>query len=91
MPHSITVWPNNDADHPMAVQWEAALDAFGESFYAKPKSLPMSVQERVHLFMESRYGTFVSPDSADSHGNPSLLPEDYERFMREAEARLRHD
>jgi hypothetical protein len=48
----------------------------------------MTVEERVHLFMESQYGTFVPPDSRDANDDPSMSAEDYARFMQEAAHRL---
>ncbi len=88
MSTAITVWRSNDADHPLSVDSDEALDAFAVSFYARPKSTPMSIEERVHLFMESRYGIFVAPDSRDAGGHPSLSEEEYRRFMLEAERRV---
>ena len=88
MTPTLTVWPNNNGDRELAVDWDEALDAFAESFYAQPKSTPMTIEERVHLFIEARFGTFVAPDSVDANGHPSMPPEDYQRFMREAALRL---
>ena len=84
----ITIWVNNDSSREREVDSDEALEAFAGSFYAQPKSLPMSIEERVHLFMESRYGTFVAPDSLDAHDHPSMSDEDYRRFMAEAAKRL---
>lgn len=84
----ITVWPRNDADRPLAVDSGKAIEAFAESFYAEPKSTPMSIEERVHLFMESRYGIFIAPDSVDAQGQPSMSADEYRRFMSKAEDRL---
>lgn len=88
MPDSITVWPNNNADHPMSVDWNDALEAFGHSFYPKPKATPTSIEERVHSFIEGRYGIFVAPDSVDARGYPSMSADAYRRFMRAAEQKL---
>ena len=85
---TIRVWQENDTARERLIDWDEALDAFADSFYAQPKSLPMSIEERVHLFMEYRYGTFVAPDSRDADGHPSMAREDYERFLREAASRL---
>lgn len=85
---TITVWQRNDSTRRLEIEWKDALDAFAQSFYAGPKSLPMSIEERVHLFMESNYRTFVAPDSRDANGQPSLSAEDYKRFMQEAARRL---
>lgn len=87
---AIRVWHENDSAQEHLVEWGEALDAFANSFYAQPKRFPMSIEERVHLFIESRYGTFVAPDSVDAGGRPSMSREDYERFMREAAERLLH-
>ena len=85
---TIRVWQENDTARERLIDWDEALDAFADSFYAQPKSFPMSIEERVHLVMEYRYGTFVAPDSRDADGHPSMAREDYERFLREAASRL---
>lgn len=68
----ILVWQSNDADRPLVLDGETALDEFAASFYARPKRTPMTVEERVHLLIESRYGTFVAPDSRDAASTPPM-------------------
>lgn len=89
MSRAITVWPRNNADQPRSIDWDEALETFADSFYAQPKTTAMSIEERVHLFIESRYGIFVAPDSVDAQGNPSMSEDDYRQFMAEAAARLK--
>lgn len=86
----IRVWLDNNSGLETAVTWSAALDAFSVSKWSS-RSLKTfrSVEERLNVLMNHRYGSFIAPDSSSAQGNPSMSAEDYRDFIAAAESRMR--